>query len=568
VPITLYAVVGTLVAIFSLGGFIYLMVKAGAMQTDFSFNEVMLFASLISSTDPIATLATLRQLSVAPPLYDLVLGESALNDVISIACFNAFRELCREEVETQQARVSMEQAWETSPFDSATWSAEHHVNSSANTSVHGASPQQNGSSSLSSHESADGQSFESLFFSHHHHTSHTSSTALSQRLWERVQVLMASWGDSAIHMEPLPHQLSTAATPGHWSSPGEHIGKLFLKLVVLLPSSLLVGVAIGLLSAFITKQCALRSWGRPHVELALLLLCGLLSYSVPDQLDMSPILALFFCAMTQRHYTYHNLSSTAQRGATIFFRTVASLAEALLSILLGVAVVDYIYKPRSWDMLFIGVAILGMLLARLLNIVPLTWLANLCRRPGNKITGNMQVVMWWAGMRGGVSFAMAMSLVDVRREDHPWEKAAGSEDQEAMALMSHQHANRICTATLVTIVFTNFVFAPVTAPLISRLKLNSKPSAPAAAAKTSASEASRVEAPARSKKDKAIPAPLTEKNLDEEKQDGSDIKKVQSWGSLSWVSFKREAEKRYFYTIFGGAEPSSGSDLVAEDHGH
>lgn len=545
-PITLYAVVGTLVAIFSLGGFLYLMVEAGAMQTEFSFNEVMLFASLISSTDPIATLATLRQLSVAPPLYDLVFGESALNDVISIACFNAFRELCREEVEALNA-------WE------AEGSQPFHLGSRANVSQRGGVSQQpqNGSS-------LDSQSFQSLYFSHHHRHSARRSTALSQRLWERMHVLLSSWGDDVT--EPLNHQLASDA-PDAPGSPAEHAGKLFIKLLVLLPSSLLVGVAIGLLSAFITKQCELRGWGRPHVELALLLLCGLASYSVPDALDMSPILALFFCAMTQRHYTYHNLSDTAQRGATIFFRTVASLAEALLSILLGVALVDYIYKPRSWDMPFIGVAILGMLLARFCNIVPLTWLANLCRRPGNKITGKMQVVMWWAGMRGGVSFAMAMSLVDVRREDHPWEKTAGSDNQESVSLMSPQHANRICTATLVTIVFTNFVFAPVTGPLISRLQLNSQPTA---AAKTSASEPSRAEAStaASSKKDQAVPAPLTEKILEEKKDGESDLKRQQSWGSLSWHSFKREADKRYFYAIFGGAAPSSGDlgALAAEGH--
>ena len=100
--ILLYAVVGTLVAILAAGLFLFALVSSGAIQTQFTFNQLMLFASLISSTDPISTLATLKAVKAKPPLEDLIFGESALNDALSIVFFNVFRALCRKEAEADQ----------------------------------------------------------------------------------------------------------------------------------------------------------------------------------------------------------------------------------------------------------------------------------------------------------------------------------------------------------------------------------------------------------------------------------------------------------------------------------
>ena len=36
--------------------------------------------------------------------------------------------------------------------------------------------------------------------------------------------------------------------------------------------------------------------------------------------------------------------------------------------------------------------------------------ANCCRAPARRISLRMQIVMWFAGMRGSVSFALAMTL--------------------------------------------------------------------------------------------------------------------------------------------------------------
>ena len=64
---------------------------AGFLWTRLSLPQAMCFGALISSTDPVATLSTLKQSRATPLLYDLVFGESALNDALSIVLFGVFR---------------------------------------------------------------------------------------------------------------------------------------------------------------------------------------------------------------------------------------------------------------------------------------------------------------------------------------------------------------------------------------------------------------------------------------------------------------------------------------------
>ena len=92
-PIVLYAVVGTLVSILATGALLYAL--RGTLDTPLSLSQAMLFGALISSTDPVATLGTLRAVNAPPLLFDLIFGESALNDALSIVLFDIFRDRCR-----------------------------------------------------------------------------------------------------------------------------------------------------------------------------------------------------------------------------------------------------------------------------------------------------------------------------------------------------------------------------------------------------------------------------------------------------------------------------------------
>ena len=140
----------------------------------------------------------------------------------------------------------------------------------------------------------------------------------------------------------------------------------------------------------------------------------------------------------------------------MLFQTLSSVAEAGLALLLGSAIVDYVPQQWQWDWSFIGCAIVATLVARATNILPMAALANQMRPRSARISGAMQGVMWWSGLRGGVSFALAMTLDDSR---------SGGLGE----LLRKSIKTRLVTCTLACIVFTNVVMAPLTGPIIAYL---------------------------------------------------------------------------------------------------
>ena len=91
--IFLYAVIGTLIAIVATGTLLWALNLDGSIDPNLNVNHFMLFGALISSTDPIATLGILKSAGANPLLYDLIFGESALNDCIAIVVFHIFHDL-------------------------------------------------------------------------------------------------------------------------------------------------------------------------------------------------------------------------------------------------------------------------------------------------------------------------------------------------------------------------------------------------------------------------------------------------------------------------------------------
>ena len=78
---------GTCISIAIVAGGIYIISRTTSFlssATSFSMIECVAFASLISSTDPVSTLAVFQSLRVDPTLFYLVFGESVLNDAIAI----------------------------------------------------------------------------------------------------------------------------------------------------------------------------------------------------------------------------------------------------------------------------------------------------------------------------------------------------------------------------------------------------------------------------------------------------------------------------------------------------
>jgi len=89
-PITMFAVFGTILSTIITGFIVYGLTSFGS-TTQIPLLDSMIFGALISSVDPVATLSILGSMGVSNTdfLYVIVFGESILNDGVSIAVFES-----------------------------------------------------------------------------------------------------------------------------------------------------------------------------------------------------------------------------------------------------------------------------------------------------------------------------------------------------------------------------------------------------------------------------------------------------------------------------------------------
>ena len=155
--------------------------------------------------------------------------------------------------------------------------------------------------------------------------------------------------------------------------------------------------------------------------------------------------ALFFCGITMSHYNFYNLSDASQNASTHVFEMFASVSETLVFVYMGTTV--FTGQLMDWDVGFIFLAILFCLLGRALNTFPLSFLANLRRK--RKVPKKMQFLIFFAGLRGAIAFALAST-------------------------MTTKNANVVVTTTMSIIILTTVVCGGLTEPLLTRLNLKSR----------------------------------------------------------------------------------------------
>jgi len=179
--------------------------------------------------------------------------------------------------------------------------------------------------------------------------------------------------------------------------------------------SILVGIALGLLASFIYRHLV-RLKEHPTIETALLFLFCYCCYATAEALQLSGIMALFFNGVVLSHYNTYNLSDTAHVAADHIFATLAVLSETMVFLYMGMGV--FAGKLHSWNIIFAFLALLFCIIGRALNIFPLSFLANMCRGERNTIPVNMQSVLWFAGLRGAIAFALSENMPGKNKETY------------------------------------------------------------------------------------------------------------------------------------------------------
>ncbi|XP_030376966.1 sodium/hydrogen exchanger 6 isoform X1 [Scaptodrosophila lebanonensis] len=287
--ILMFAIVGTTLSAFLIGGFMYGCVKLMPkyLSSSFTFLDTLYFGALISPTDPLTILAIFHDLHVDVNLYALVLGESVLNDAVAIVLSGAIQNY-----------------------------GEHYSNTGE---------------------------FETTAF-------------------------LRSMSD-------------------------------FFSIFIL---SLLIGAIMGCFTALLTKFTRVRDF--PLLESALFVLMSYSTFLLAEATELTGVVAVLFCGICQAHYTYNNLSESSRQRTKQIFDLLNFLAENFIFSYIGVSM--FTFPKHHFDAGFIVTAFICAAIGRAVNVYPLSWLLNIKRKP--KISSNFQHMLFFAGLRGAMSFALAI----------------------------------------------------------------------------------------------------------------------------------------------------------------
>lgn len=310
--ICVYAFAGTAIATAVIALILYFFSEYAYKLT---LNECLIFASLISAIDPVATIVTMHAAGVGGQLYALIFGEAVLNDAVAIVINSVFLEVAEKDKNILQ-------------------------------------------------------------------------------------------------------ELAIAIP----------------KILLITVASIAIGLLISMGAAWMFKKANLKE---NHVlEVFLFFLLGILPYMLCEVTHgwLSGIMAILFSGIFFDYYTFYHLSKTGQQSVKVMVHMMEFIFEGFIFFFLGTALWD---KKNNWHFGLFFLTLCACLVGRAAAIFPLTWIINRVGRK-YKIPLNQCFMMWFSGLRGPVSFALAFRISKKAVEN--------DDDREA-----------IITASLLVIWVTTFV---------------------------------------------------------------------------------------------------------------
>ena len=233
--------------------------------------------------------------------------------------------------------------------------------------------------------------------------------------------------------------LVTAAVLVHGGSEG---GTDLLAAVQQFLLVSLGGIGIGIVAGVLANQIFARV--DDHlIEITLSTIVAYGAYLLAEQFHLSGVLAVVFAGMLIGNRSDRSMSPTTRMVLMNFWEYIAFLANSLVFILIGMEVAF----PRldGTILLIIAAAVAAVLVSRAVSVYGLSFISRLLR---NRVPASYQHVLFWGGLRGAVSLALALSIS-----------------------RSFPGRDTVLTLTFAVVLFTLLVQATTISPLLRRLGL-------------------------------------------------------------------------------------------------
>jgi len=163
---------------------------------------------------------------------------------------------------------------------------------------------------------------------------------------------------------------------------------------------LLVGVGLGWIIAQIIARV-----DDYLIETILTTVLAFGTYLVAERFHVSGVLAVVAAGIITGNVGLKGMSPTTRIVLFNFWEVLAFVANSLVFLLIGL---DVNLREIGANIFPIGVALFAVLLSRALVVYGLTFLTNL--RTANKVPLGFRHVLFWGGLRGAISLALALSL--------------------------------------------------------------------------------------------------------------------------------------------------------------
>ncbi|KAI9297375.1 sodium/hydrogen exchanger [Neoconidiobolus thromboides FSU 785] len=191
---------------------------------------------------------------------------------------------------------------------------------------------------------------------------------------------------------------------------GSLIWEGFGYFIISFLGSLMIGSISGFTISLMLKLTKLHTI--PLIESSLVTLLAYGTYFFSNFLSMSGIVSLLFCSIILKHYGYSNMSKESQNTTTSLFKLLAQLSENFCFIYLGIAL--FTSPVENYSFLLVLCSLFSVCFARYCSTIPLSKVINKIQKMGGNteevISHEYQLMLFWAGLRGAVAFALAMEM--------------------------------------------------------------------------------------------------------------------------------------------------------------
>jgi NhaP-type Na+/H+ or K+/H+ antiporter len=128
--------------------------------------------------------------------------------------------------------------------------------------------------------------------------------------------------------------------------------------------SFVVGSIVGILSSVFLKKLKSIRLNRVQ-ECSIIIFFAFISYTLTEEMGLSPIISLLFTGIMMSHYTFYNLSFQAREESAVVTRIMSNVAEAFVFTYLGLTMIYYMTHALSvsfvlWELIFV---VLGRVIA-------------------------------------------------------------------------------------------------------------------------------------------------------------------------------------------------------------